>query len=390
MRLNPYTPYSGMFPTCFAGREALINEEKNYFMGLRQNCSYKSVIFYGLCGVGKTVLLNYIRDLAEQNGVLSESIEPSENGGFKNQISLCAQKFILRMSPIVKDQGLAAKALSILKAFQFTYGASSESALSIKMNPKIETLDFEYDLSELFIAMGTLARDTGSSICLFIDEIQHLKTDELGALLTALFQVKQMCLPFMLIGTGLPQIKSILGRICPYSESLFIFREISPLSDADAKLALMEPAQNEGVSFSDGALEKILEITGNYPYFIQEFASQAWKYIENDTIGIKSVRSAIPDFEAALDSGFFKVRFDKATNRQKLFMYAMLDCGGLPCTISRVAAHMHTEVQRIYPLRAQLTGKELIYSSQDGAIDFTVPHFEKFLQRNVNLKPVLD
>mgnify|MGYP003435099571 FL=1 len=160
------------------------------------------------------------------------------------------------------------------------------------------------------------------------------------------------------------------------------------MSDADAKLALMEPAKNEGVSFSDGAIEKILEITGNYPYFIQEFASQVWKYIENDTIGIKSVRSAIPDFEAALDSGFFKVGFDKATNRQKLFMYAMLDCDGLPCTISQVAAHMHTEVQRISPLRAQLISKEFIYPSQYGQIDFTVPHFDKFLQRNANLMPV--
>jgi hypothetical protein len=260
----------------------------------------------------------------------------------------------------------------------------------VKTNPKNETLDFEHDLSELFIAMGTLARDTNSSICLFIDEIQHLKTDELGALLTALSQVKQKCLPFMLIGTGLQQIKSILGRICSHYESLFIFREIGPLSDADAKLALMEPAKNEGVSFSDGAIEKILEITGNYPYFIQEFASQVWKYIENDTIGIKSVRSAIPDFEAALDSGFFKVGFEKATNRQKLFMYAMLDCDELPCTLSQVATNMFTELQSIYPLRAQLTDKGLIYSSQFGEINFSLPHFDGFLQRNVNLKPVLD
>jgi len=89
-----------------------------------------------------------------------------------------------------------------------------------------------------------------------------------------------------------------------------------------------------------------------------------------------------------LDSGFFKVRFDKASNKQKLFMYAMMDCNELPCTLSQVAANMHTEVQRIYPLREQLTGKGLIYSSQDGAIGFTVPRFDKFLHRNANLKPV--
>ena len=320
MRLNPYTPYSGMYPTYFAGREALINEEKECFMGLRQNRSHKSMIFYGLRGVGKTVLLNVIRDLAERSGMLSEFIELSENGSFKNQISLCAQKFILRMNPIVKDQELAAKALATLKAFQFTYGASSNNSLSVKMNPKIETLDFEYDLSELFIAMGTLARDTGSSICLFIDEIQHLKIDELGALLTTLSQAYQKHLPIILFCAGLPQTISILTKIGSYSESLFAFLEIGSLSDADAKLALIKPAENEGVSYTDEALERILEITENYPYFIQEFASQAWKYIENDMIGIKSVRSAIPDLGAALDSGFFKARFDKTTNRQKLFM----------------------------------------------------------------------
>jgi len=90
-----------------------------------------------------------------------------------------------------------------------------------------------------------------------------------------------------------------------------------------------------------------------------------------------------------LDSEFFNVQFDKASNKQKLFMFAMLDCDGLPCTISQVAANMRTKSQRIYPLRAQLISRGLIYSSQYGEIDFAVPQFDKFLQCNANLKPVL-
>jgi DNA polymerase III delta prime subunit len=394
MRINPYTPISGMFPTYLAGREAMLDEAKEDLTNLQRNFPQQSVIYYGLRGVGKTVLLSLIMELACNNDILTDYINIAENGGFKNRMSLCAQKFIVSMSPIVKDQVLAVKALSTLKAFQFTYGANNGNP--VQANPNIETFnkisgigDFENDLTDLFLAMGTLAREHGKSICVFVDEMQCLKTDELGALLAALFQAYQKHLPIILFGAGLPQTINTFTKIPSHSESLFAFREIGSLSDTDAKLALIKPAENEGVAYTDEALERILEITGNYPYFIQEFATQAWKHIENDTIDLKAAESAIPDFEAALDSGFFTVRFDKASNKQKLFMFAMLDCGGLPCTISQVAANMHTESQRVYPLRAELISKGLICSSQYSKIDFAVPQFDKFLQRNANLKSCL-
>jgi len=160
------------------------------------------------------------------------------------------------MSPIVKDQVLAAKALSTLKAFQFTYGANNGNP--VQMNPNIEafneiagTGDFENDITELFLAMGALARERGKSISLFVDEMQCLKADELCALLTALSQAYQKHLPIIMFGAGLPQTINILTKICSYSESLFAFREIGPLSDSDAKLALIKPTENEGVSYTD-------------------------------------------------------------------------------------------------------------------------------------------
>ena len=153
MRLNPYTPISGMFPTYLAGREAMLNDVKEDLTRLQRNSSQQSVIYYGLRGVGKTVLLNLITDFSRNNDILTDYIDIDENGSFKNRISLCAQKFIVIMSPIVKDRVLAAKALSTLKAFQFTYGTNG---IPVHMNPNIETFheisdtsDFENDTVDL-------------------------------------------------------------------------------------------------------------------------------------------------------------------------------------------------------------------------------------------------
>ena len=46
----------------------------------------------------------------------------------------------------------------------------------------------------------------------------------------------------------------------------------------------------------------------------------------------------------------------------KKFIFAMVDCGELPCTISNVARNMNKTVKSISPTRAQLINKGLIYA----------------------------
>ena len=64
-----------------------------------------------------------------------------------------------------------------------------------------------------------------------------------------------------------------------------------------------------------------------------------------------------------------------------MFIFAMVKCGDLPCTISNVARIMKKEVKSISPYRAQLINKGVIYATGHAEIDFTVPGFDEYLKR---------
>ena len=71
-RLNPYAPGAGTPPPELAGRDEIIERAAVALDRINAKRPSRSFIFYGLRGVGKTVLLNRIRLNAEakiQHGV---------------------------------------------------------------------------------------------------------------------------------------------------------------------------------------------------------------------------------------------------------------------------------------------------------------------------------
>ena len=237
--------------------------------------------------------------------------------------------------------------------------------------------------------MGKMAEKTGYAICYFIDEIQYMKDTEVEALVNAIHRCNQLRLPIMIFGAGLPKIIRTLGKIKSYSERLFRFEEIDALSEQDAKDAITKPAEPLGVQYAEDALDRIIKETKGYPYFIQELCSAIWNSLDSEKAVIEKedVENAIPKFYENLDRGFYKMRYDRCTNKEKIFIFAMVKCGDLPCTISNVAKIMKTEVPSISTHRAQLINKGVIYATGHAEIDFTVPGFDEYLKRiNPELK----
>ena len=201
--------------------------------------------------------------------------------------------------------------------------------------------------------------------------------------MAAIHRCNQLGLPLVLIAAGLPKIAKIAGDIKSYAERLFKFIPVDKLQEDDAKQALIQPAKKLGVQFTDAALSEILLQTDCYPYFLQEYGQQVWKYAdkETQTITQQTACAAHDDFISDLDEGFFKVRHDRASEKELEFMRAMVQCGSLPCQTKQVAQLMHSSYNRIAPIRAQLIHKGFIYATNRGEISFTVPQFDKYLKR---------
>lgn len=386
---NPYTPGAGAMPAYLAGRDDIINNASKSLIALNKGYPQQSVIYYGLRGVGKTVLLNKIEESAEEFGILYEHIEIAEKGSFVRQISNSSKKMIHHMSITESAKEVAKKALGILKAFNVSWNPEDNtfSAGLSEPSPYISTGVLTDDLTEMFVSMGRTASKAGMALYFFIDEIQYMKESEMEALINALHRVNQLRLPIMMFGAGLPKILKIMGEVKSYSERLFKYYQIDRLSADDAEAAIINPAKEFNVVYDSAAIYKIIQLTKGYPYFIQELCSTVWEYSETEIIQLSDVERVVATFLSQLDESFFKVRYERCTKTEHDFLFAMVKCGELPCAISNVAKILRKKVSTISPLRAQLISKGIIHSTGHAEIDFTVPLFDEYLRRiNPELK----
>ena len=385
IKINPYTPGAGVKPGFLAGRDDMIKSAEETIAYYSAGQTHQSYIFYGLRGVGKTVLLNVIEDIAEKYEYIYEHLEVSENDNFKIVIAKYIQKIVQRLSNFEKAKDKVKTVLGLLKAFTFTIPDYGEFTFDVDaISGKSDTGNFQNDLTELFLAVGKLASNVDKKIAFFIDEIQYMKKDDLEALIAATHRIHQKNYPLVIFGAGLPKIAKMSGDAKSYSERLYNFVKIDSLSEPNAKLALINPIKVQDVSYSDEAIKKIIEITDGYPYFLQEFGRQVWEVQTGNTITEESVYEAYEKFIKKLDNSFFKVRFDRATGNEKIFMFAMADLGKGPYETKAIANKLQKEQNQISLDRANLINKGFVYTTSHGFLDFTVPQFDKFLNRIKN------
>jgi hypothetical protein len=172
-----------------------------------------------------------------------------------------------------------------------------------------------------------------------------------------------------------------MGRAKSYAERLFNFPEIGPLTPEAARLAIVKPAHELGVEFTDEALDRIIQETRGYPYFVQEWGKHAWDAAEASPITLADIERASVTAVAALDESFFRVRFDRLTPAGKLYLRAMADLGPGPHRSGDIAQVLGREVTSLGPTRSQLISKGMIWSPNHGDTAFTVPLFDEFMHR---------
>ena len=187
----------------------------------------------------------------------------------------------------------------------------------------------------------------------------------------------------ILIGAGLPQILGLAGNSKSYSERLFRFPEIGALNRDDAISAIATPAKSEGVMFETAAIERILRLTERYPYFLQQWAYEAWNISPTTTISKSIIAEATAAAIKELDQSFFKVRFDRCSPSEKKYMRALAGFGHGIHRSGDIAERLNVKVNSVAPTRSALIKKGMIYSPSHGDTAFTVPLFDQYMHRAI-------
>ncbi|MBA3069618.1 MAG: ATP-binding protein [Hyphomonas sp.] len=380
---NPFAPGAGSPPPELAGRDDVINDAEVAVQRLVQGRAARSQILLGLRGVGKTVLLNKIQTIAERHNCLTSFIEAPENKALADLLYPHIFKVLRQLSAVESAKSATHAALRALRSFASAFKIHYEE-YSLSVDPEPGTSDtgnLETDLPDLFLRIGAAAKAAGKGWALLIDEVQYLKGDELSALVVAIHRANQRQLPVMFFGAGLPQLAGLMGEAKSYSERLFAYPAIGPLDEKAAAKAIREPIQNEGEQINEDALQDIVIGTHGYPYFLQEWGYQAWNTAESSPITKTDVQTAAASALKRLDEGFFLVRYDRLTPKEREYVQAMASLGKGPYRSADVADTLKVNVQTLAPRRAAIIQKGMIYSPAHGDIAFTVPMFDDFLRR---------
>ncbi|WP_456697611.1 ATP-binding protein [Aeromicrobium sp. P5_D10] len=386
--LNPYTPNAGAQPPAVLGRDAQLKTFDLLLRRMSAGRTEQSMIITGLRGVGKTVLLGRFRTKAHELDwvVVEREVSKHDDEQFRRQMVSAIRTSLFEMSPKARWSDRMQRAAAVLKSFSVSVDPTGTLTGGIEVDAAqgfADQQELQADLTDLFVAVGEAAKDADKGLVLLFDEVQFLSTTQWEALISALHKTVQRGLPVTMVGAGLPQIAELAGDAKSYSERLFKFPRIGNLEDQDARAALAEPAQVEGADYSDEALDLAIEVTGGYPYFLQELGYAVWAVADGPKITKEDIALAVPTYEAKLDESFFRVRLDRATEMERIYLRAMAELGPDAQKAQDVAAVIGRKSTQMGPTRAQLINMGLLYTPEHGYAAFTVPHFDKFLLRAI-------
>lgn len=382
---NPFAPGAGTPPPELAGRDDLRETVRIAVERVRRGLTTKSILMVGLRGVGKTVLLDRMRDDAEAAGIHTMRIEAPESRSLPALLAPQLRQALLRLSRNAHARDLGQRALRALSGFARALKVKYhdiEVGIDFAPEPGLaDNGDLEHDLQALFEAVGATAQKAGTALVVFIDELQYVDEEEMAALITALHRCAQRRLPVTLVGAGLPQLRGRMGRAKSYAERLFDFPEVGALPSDAARIAIDKPVREQSAAIDGDALDQIVRETQGYPYFLQEWGKHAWEASAASPITLEDVQFASVTAIAALDESFFRVRFDRLTPAEKKYLRAMAELGAGPHRSGDVAEQLERKVTSLGPTRNQLIAKGMIWSPGHGDTAFTVPLFDSFMHR---------
>jgi hypothetical protein len=381
---NPYAPGAGRPPTALVGRDRQLDAWRVALDRVQRERSAQPVVLYGLRGVGKTVLLSRFANMARSRDWLVAQIEAGAGKSLRESLGEALHGPLADLARPSAGRRLL-RGLKTALSFKASYDASGTWNFGVDLadvsGGGADTGMLETDLAKLVRDLADAAREEGLGLAILIDEAQDLTQEELTAVCSIAHLSGQDDWPVIFALAGLPSLPRVLAEAKSYAERLFVFERIEHLEPELARRALTEPAAVEGVTWDAGAVTLVVRETSGYPYFLQQFGQDTWNCASGNVIGVADARVGAARGRAALDDGFFRARWDRATRAEQKYLRAMAIDGDVGSSSGEVAGRLGRGANSFGPARASLIAKGLIYAPEHGVVAFTVPGMAGFIQR---------
>jgi hypothetical protein len=369
---NPYRPGFNQPPLVFAGRaDVLDGAAEALAIAAYDGRTPRPLILVGPRGVGKTVTLGEISELAAENhGWPTVHVEAKVSGPFLPDL-VAGLRGAGRL--------LAGDDHSRGRRIRVTGGKVEARALGVGGELQFETEAPDGQspgLGEALAETMRIAVERSAGVVLTIDELQNAEPADISLLFGVIQEYVPNGWPLVLALAALPTLRESRGRrrLPTYLERAE-WHDLETLPPGEARQALVGPAQQAGRPMTPAAADLLLEHAGGYPYAIQVAGHYAWRASHGSrAIGVDHARSAAPKIESDL-AKLFRSRWDDASPREQDYLRAMSAIAGRG-EVPRggpVAAELGEPVTKVSYLRARLLRKGTIYREAGGDLHFITP-----------------
>lgn len=383
---NPFMPGNGIEPRYLAGREEFIEfferSLKSYEGGLPRN-----TVLSGLRGSGKTVLLRRFKVLSESRNWIA--IEREFNDRFSDENSF-AEAIVKDIIEGATEVSLAKKAKQVGKKILDMIKPEELGAYGVTYKPfyKEKKHLLEDYLKEMLVKNWNAFKKSDKNGVVFLyDEFHTIKDSKqqksypLASLLGAIsYAQRNGCKYYLCLG-GLPIITSNLKDAKTYTERMFELRQVENLEDVEAKKAIINTLKSSTYQFEDKLIDRIIEETGGYPYFIQFYGYFIIEEIGKKIITLKDFLGIRSKIIKELDAGFFEDRVKLASSKERQILVAMAKAGMGEVEIKQIRKISKIGHGVLMELLKRLIEKGLVYRAERGKYGFTLPLFREFLLR---------
>lgn len=385
---NPYAPGAGRLPAALVGRDSQLERWRIALDRIETGRTVQPQALYGLRGVGKTVLLTSFFNTARERNWIVAQVEAGTGKSMRETLGEALHAPLADLARPSAGKRLL-KGLKTALSFKASYDTSGTWSFGLDLTETAgggaDTGMLETDLHKLALDLSEAAEEENVGLAILIDEAQDLTSAELTAVCAVAHVAGQRGWSCLFALAGLPSLPRVLAESKSYAERLFIFERIEHLSQHLARKALIESAAIENVEWEEGAVSVIVQETSGYPYFLQQFGQDTWNEAPGPAITLADARVGAARGRAALDDGFFRARWDRATRAEQRYLRAMASDGDAGSSSGDVAARLGRSVNSFGPVRASLIAKGLVFAPEHGIVAFTVPAMADFIQRQPDL-----
>jgi hypothetical protein len=376
---NPFQPAPGASPPVLVGREseeAFIDEAVS--RAARRSAPTPLAIL-GLRGLGKTALLNTLAHRVRDDAV-HLALEVQHGVPLALTLTSALQQLEKRLRPLSRRLGKAVEdALAVvpMPSFELPHDLGE---LTLKAPRSKDESTVDAPVEQAIEALNDAVHKHRRFLAVTIDEVHNADPASLRSVVSAVHRSASSMTPILLACAGLPQTYTLLEKMPTYVKRWDI-SELTFLTRSEAIVGIREPAEQLGVAVGDDVVDLIVGEAGGYPYFLQKYASAAWRHAGERTWTMSDeLRTTVDATRASLERTYYANALMPLPLRERVLLVGLAELGAGPHQLAELADHLGIpSAAAMGSTRARLIKKEILFVPYPGAVQFRIPLTDRYI-----------